>query len=64
MHTYSHVYLEVYRRIQGDFLVGGGGGVEKRGNMLGELSLEEFIMGKKISMKGTQDFLALFKKKQ
>ena len=28
--------------------------------MLGELSMEEFVMGKKISMKGAQDFLALF----
>ena len=32
--------------------------------MLGELSLEEFFMGKKIFMKGAQDFLALLKKKQ
>ena len=42
-----------------------GGGVEKReiGDMFGELSIEEFVMGKKISMKGAQDFLALFKKK-
>ena len=30
--------------------------------MLGELFLEEFFMGKKISMKGAQDFLVLFKK--
>ena len=40
-----------------------GGRVEKRGNLLGELSIEEYVMGKKISMKGVQDFLALFKKK-
>ena len=32
--------------------------------MLGELSIEEFVMGKKSSMKGAQDFLALFKKKE
>ena len=31
--------------------------------MLGELSIEEFVMGKKISMKGAQDLLALLKKK-
>ena len=30
--------------------------------MLGELSIEEFVMGKKFSMKGAQDFLALLKK--
>ena len=30
--------------------------------MLGELSIEEFVRGKKISMKGAQDFLALLKK--
>ena len=32
--------------------------------MLGELSLEEFVMGTKISMKGALDFLALLKKKK
>ena len=33
------------------------------GDMFGELSIEEFEMGKKISKKGAQDFLSLFKKK-
>ena len=32
--------------------------------MLGELSIEEFVMGEKISMKEAQDLLALLKKKQ
>ena len=32
------------------------------GDIFGELSIEEFVMGKKISMKGAQDFLALKKK--
>ena len=32
------------------------------GDIFGELSIEEFFMGKKISMNGAQDFLALFKK--
>ena len=40
-----------------------GGRRLKRGDMLGELSLEEFLMGEKIFMKGAQDFLALFEKK-
>ena len=49
-----------------------GGGVEKRGVMWGEHSMEEFVMGeffykgdifpKKISINGTDHFLALFKK--
>ena len=30
--------------------------------MLGELSIEEFVMGKKISMKGARDLLSLLKK--
>ena len=61
MLTYSNGYWEVYRRFQGDFLVGGG--VDKRGICWGVLSIEEFVMEKKIFMKGAQDFLALFKKK-
>ena len=32
------------------------------GDMLRELSIEEFVMEKKISMRGAQDFLALLKK--
>ena len=31
--------------------------------MLGELSMDKLSWGKKISMKGAQDLLALFKKK-
>ena len=30
--------------------------------MFGELSIEEFVMGKNISMKAAQDFQTLFKK--
>ena len=58
MLTYSNGYWEVYRRFQEDFLVGGGvgyaGGTPHRVICHG---------GKKISMKGAQDLLALFKKK-
>ena len=59
--TYSNGYWEVYRRFQDNFLVGGRGW--KEGDILGELSIEEFVMGEEISMKGAQDLLALFKKK-
>ena len=31
------------------------------GDIFGELSIEDFVMRKKISMKGAQDFLALLK---
>ena len=60
--TYSNAYWEVYRRFQGDFLVGGG--VDKRGICWGNFPSRNLSRGKKISMKGAQDFLALFKKKQ
>ena len=46
MFTYSNGYWEVYRRFQGDFLVGFGGRVEGRGLMWEDLSLEEYVMGK------------------
>ena len=36
----------------------------EEGDMLGELSIDNLSWGKKISMKGAQDLLALFKKKQ
>ena len=49
-------------RFQEDFLVGGG--VEKRGIFWGSFPLKNLSWGKKISMKGAQDLLALFKKKQ
>ena len=60
MLTYSNGYLEVYRRFQEEFLVGGG--VEKRGIYWGNFSSRNLSWGKKISMKGAQDLLALFKK--
>jgi len=40
-----------------------GGGVEKRRICCGNFSSRNLSWGKKISMKGAQDFLALFKKK-
>ena len=48
--------------ISGDILVGGG--VEKRGIWRGSFPSRNLLWGKKISMKGAQDFLALLKKKQ
>ena len=51
-------YTGVFSRI---FLVGGRGWEE--GDMLEELSIENLSWEKKISMKGEQDLLALFKKK-
>ena len=56
------VHLEVYRRFQGDFLVEEGGRLKRGGYVRGTF-LGNFSWGKKISMKGAQDFLALFKKK-
>ena len=40
-----------------------GGGVEKRGIYWGNFPSRNLSWGKKISMKGAQDLLALFKKK-
>ena len=60
MLTYSNGYWEVYRRFQEDFF-GWGRGWEE-GGMLGELSFDNLSWGKKISMKGAQDLLALFQK--
>ena len=60
MLTYSNGYWEVYRRFQGDFLVGGG--VYKRGICWGNFPSRNLSWRKKISMKGAQDFLALLKK--
>ena len=48
-------------RFQEDFLVGIGG-VEKRGIYWGNFPSRNLSWGKKISMKGAQDLLALFKK--
>ena len=60
MFTYSNDYWEVYIRFQGDFFgLGGelGGGVTWE-----DISMEKLLMGKRISMKGAQDFLELFEK--
>ena len=62
MLTYSNGYWEVYRCSKGDFLVGEG--VEKRGICWGNFPSSNLSWGKDISMKGAQDFLALFKKKK
>ena len=62
MLEYSNGYWEVYRRFQGDFLVGGG--VEKRGICWVNFPSRNLSWGKRISMKGAQDFLALFKKNE
>ena len=62
MLTYSNGYLEAYRFFQGDFKVCGR--LIRGGYMLGELSLEEFVMGEEVFMKGAKDFLVLFKKIQ
>ena len=61
MFTYSNGYWEVYRRFQGDFF-GLGGGVEGRGLRGRIFPWRNLSWGKRISMKGAQDFLALFKK--
>ena len=60
--TYSNGYWKVCRRFQGDILVGGG--VEKRGICWENFTSTNLSWGKKISMKGVQDLLALLKKKQ
>ena len=41
---YSNGYWEVYRRFQGDFFWFGGG-IEGRGTIWEDLSLEEYVMG-------------------
>ena len=51
-------YTGVFRRI----FFGWGEGL-RRGRYAGELSIENLSWEKKISMKGEQDLLALFKKK-
>ena len=64
MFTYSNGYWEVYGRFQGDFF-GLGGRVEVGGGVRGRIfPWKNFSWGKRLSMKGAQDFLALFKKKQ
>ena len=56
----SNGYWEVYRRFQGDSF-GLGGRVE--GGLRGRIfPWRKFSWGKRISMKGAQDFLPLFEK--
>ena len=62
MLTYSNGYWEVYRCFQEDFLVGGG--VEKEGDILGELSIEEFVMGEENFHEGSAGFTSIIKKKK
>jgi len=47
----------------GFFLGGREGGFEGVVVTWEDLSMEEFVMGKRISIKRAQDFLALFKKR-
>ena len=62
MFTYSNGNWKVYRRFQGIFYGLGG---ELRGGGLRRLIFpwRNFSWGKRLSMKGAQDFLTLFKKK-
>ena len=57
MLTYSNGYWEVYRRFQEDFLVGGRG--REEGNMLGEFSIEEFVMGEENFHEGSAGFTSI-----
>ena len=57
LHIDSNGYLEVYRRFQRDFLIGGG--VQKEGDALGELSLWEFIMGEENFHEGSAGFSSI-----
>ena len=59
--TFSNGYWEVYRRFQWDFF-GLGGRVEGDGLRRRIFPWKNFSLGKRISMKGAQDFLALFEK--
>ena len=64
MFTYSNGYWEVYRCFQGDFFGWGGGELKGRGLHGRIFQYRNVLLGKRLSMKGAQDFLALFKKKQ
>ena len=57
MPTYSNGYWEVYRRFQEDFLAEGRGGEE--GDMLGDLSVEEFVMGEENFHEGSAGFTSI-----
>ena len=61
--TYSKGYYEVYRRFHGDFFALGWKWVGRRGYVGGSFHGEILSRGKRVPMKGAQDFLALFKKK-
>ena len=61
MFTYSNGRWEVYRRFQENFLFGGRG-LGSKGVMWGKFLRRNFSWGKRISMKGAQNFLE-FKKK-
>ena len=63
MFTYSNGYWEVYRRIQGDFF-GFGGGVDGRGAMWEDLSLEEYVMGEEKFNEKDAGFSSITIKKQ
>ena len=62
MFTCSNGYWEVYIRFQGDFF-GLGVRVEGGGGLRGRIfPWRDFSWGKRISIKGAQNFLALFEK--
>ena len=60
MFTYDNGYWEVYRHFQGDFLIWGRGW--KEGDMLGEISIEEFVMGEENFHEGSAEFSSIIKK--
>ena len=61
--TYSNDYWELYRRYQGGIFGLEGGGF-REGKCGGNFPWRNFSWGKRISMKGAQDFLALKKWKK
>ena len=52
----------MYRCFKEDFLVGGRGWEE--GDILGELSIEEFVMGEENFHEGSAGFTSIIKKKK
>ena len=58
--TYSNGYWEVYKRFQEDFSVGGMGWEE--GDMLGKLSIKEFVRGEENFHEGSAGFTSIIKK--
>ena len=61
MLTYSNGYWEVYRCFQENFLVGERG--RKEGDILGELSIEDLVMGEENFHEGSAGFTNIIKKK-